>query len=313
MTAIFRWICTVLFCGTLLGACAGPAQFSRSGGSTIPALEALSLDFERTQFRRGTRVSGDVARRQQQLNLSTPTFGRFRNEATGPIPTEVRIDLTSISTTSRTVVMEGRVVLRDLAFGTTMATLDGFRANGRLPLVQRGGDVTGLVFRGVEAEILDWIGTLECNTRQRICGERTVPVSAEVAPEGADLALDDMVGRRPRGLRGLVGGGIDPDQVIAAAPMASEVPAASENTNQTSLGTTVAALGLLNRSGFWMQTPLVSSEVPGEVLEPISGRTLSLTLIPKDGPAGGGSQISLAALNALGQDVTALVTLEVFR
>ena len=112
-------------------------------------------------------------------------------------------------------------------------------------------------------------------------------------------------------MRKLVGGAIDPNKILAAAepaPVAEDAAAGS-----TKLGETVAALGLLDRSGFWLKTPLVSAETPGEIARKGSDQRISVTLIPKDGPAGGGSQISLAAITALGADMTALLTLEVFR
>ena len=79
------------------------------------------------------------------------------------------------------------------------------------------------------------------------------------------------------------------------------------------IGETVAALGLLDRSGFWLKTPLVNQEGPGEIVLKSSGKRIAVTLIPKDGPSGGGSQLSLAAISELGADMTALLTLEVYR
>jgi len=292
-----------------------PASFSRTEIS--PALSVLALDFERTSFARGALVSGDVAQAQRSTRVATASDGRIRNEATGPIPTEVKVELSSLITSGNTVSMSGKLVLRDLSFGTVLAELDNFEAEGSFPATPLSGKIGGVVFRGVEDEILEWIGTLSCDTRARVCGEDLVPsdatavASIENVEPGADLALETFVDNRPGGsLTKLVGGAIDPGQVIAAStPVETSAGAAAS----ASLGTTVAALGLLGRSGFWLQTPLVSEESPGEVLDPATGRRLPVTLIPKDGPAGGGSQISLAALNELGFDATALVTLEVFR
>ena len=289
-----------------------------AGPKISPALSVLALDYERTTFKRGATVSGRVARAQRDGHIATPSAGRLRHDAVGPIPTEVKVELTSLVTSGHRVTMVGALVLRDLSLGTELARLDNFSASGTFP-APAGGQLGGLVFRGVEDEILDWIETLDCDTRKRICGVdlapdvavAAAPLDGEPVPDGSDLALDQMVENRPGGsLTKLVGGAIDPGQVIAAA---APVADGASSVGNTRIGTTVAALGLLSRSGFWLQTPLVSEEGPGEVRDPASGRRLPVTLIPKDGPAGGGSQISLAALNELGLDATALVTLEVFR
>lgn len=303
-----------------LSACAVglPERITRLAPAEIsPALDVLAIDYERTTYNRGAQVSGFVANEQRRTRVATPSAGRLRNEAVGPIPTEVRIDVDRMTTDGNQVTVRGTLVLRDLAFGTILAERKNFSAGGSFPTVSSQSFVGGLVFRGVEDEILDWIATLDCNTRERFCAPDLAPeaepveaVEEPVEP-GSDLVLDQMVRNRPGGsLTKLVGGAIDPGQVIAAAqpPVRATAPAA-----MSQIGTTVAALGLLSRSGFWLQTPLVSEESAGEVRDPSSDRRLPVSLVPKDGPAGGGSQISLAALNELGLDATALVTLEVFR
>lgn len=318
------WVGVISAVLALSGCELGLPQLPASFGPTkiSPALDVLALDYERTTFLRGATVSGAVARAQRDGHVATPSAGRLRHDATGPIPTEVKVELTSLVTKGNSVSMRGTLILRDLSFGTVLAKQEGFVASGSFPARAAGADAGGLVFRGVEDEILEWIATLDCNTRTRVCGVDLAPEMAvsddgtpEVAPvePGADLELDDMVENRPGGsLTKLIGGAIDPNQVIAASTPVEPV-AAAPAAGQTRIGATVAALGLLGRSGFWLQTPLVSAEGPGEVLDPATGRRLPVTLIPKDGPAGGGSQISLAALNELGLDATALVTLEVFR
>lgn len=273
-----------------------------------PALTVLALDYERTVFAPGAAVRGSVAVAQRDRRISTATWGRFRSEAKGPIPTEVLIEATRLVTNGRQVEVEGTLKLRDLAFGTIIAEQEGFRATGTMPSMARGGTLPGLVFRGIEADVLAWISELECNTDARVCGERIAAASEIVVSAGADLDLSEMVENRRGGLTNINQGGIDAGQVVAAA-----TPATDGGGATSKIGTTVAALGLLDRSGFWLQTPLVSTEAAGAIVDPATGKRVAVTLIPKDGPAGGGSQISLAALTELGLDMTALVTLEVFR
>ena len=305
-----------------LAGCESGGIFSGVGKDTIvaPALDVLALDYERTNFTSSSRVSGKTARAQRDLRVSTATSGRLRHGATGPIPTEVRVDVKELVTSGNQVRMSGNLALRDLALGTIMAELPNFSASGSMPVVPASAGVQGLVFRGVEEEILAWLGGLECDTATRTCGKpKPKPlVEDEVAEDGevpltedGDLELAALVGPRPVGLQKINTGGIDADQVIGAAQPVEA--AAAPSAGNTLLGRTVAALGLLDRSGFWLQTPLVSSEQTGFIVNPANGKRIAATLIPKDGPVGGGSQLSLAAITELGADMTDLVNLEVYR
>ena len=77
------------------------------------------------------------------------------------------------------------------------------------------------------------------------------------------------------------------------------------------LGETVAALGDPVQPGFWLKTPLVTTEQPG-ILERPGGATVQVTLLPLGGEATGGSQVSLAAMRALNIGLTELITLKVY-
>lgn len=76
------------------------------------------------------------------------------------------------------------------------------------------------------------------------------------------------------------------------------------------LGTTVANLGDPARPGLWLETPLVTVEMPGRV-EAANGNVAQVTLYPSGGLPGSGSRISLAAMQALGLGLTELPTLTV--
>jgi hypothetical protein len=78
------------------------------------------------------------------------------------------------------------------------------------------------------------------------------------------------------------------------------------------LGTTIASLGDVGQQGFWLKTPLVIAEQQGRVVWADNGNAVKVTLIPKQGEATSGSQISLAAMRALGIPLTALTELIVF-
>ena len=96
-----------------------------------------------------------------------------------------------------------------------------------------------------------------------------------------------------------------PEQRVAAAQPTESAEAR--------LGTTVASLGNPTEGGFWIKTPLVSERGTGRIVNPATGKSAKVDLIPLDGPASGGSQVSLPALQLLGVSLTELPTLEVFR
>lgn len=79
------------------------------------------------------------------------------------------------------------------------------------------------------------------------------------------------------------------------------------------LGTTIASLGDATEGGFWIKTPLVQSPGKGRIVDPATGRSVNVDLIPLSGPASGGSQVSLPALTTLGADLTDLPEVEVYR
>jgi hypothetical protein len=79
------------------------------------------------------------------------------------------------------------------------------------------------------------------------------------------------------------------------------------------LGVTVMSLGDPAEPGFWLKTPLVTAEGPGQIVDPSTGNTVAVTLMPIPGPATAGSRVSLATLRLLGLPLTALAEVEVRR
>lgn len=72
------------------------------------------------------------------------------------------------------------------------------------------------------------------------------------------------------------------------------------------LGQTVATLGSPTEPGLWLKTPLVTQEAMGRVTNPATGKSARVTLIPIDGPATGGSRMSLAAMRLIEASLTDL-------
>ena len=78
------------------------------------------------------------------------------------------------------------------------------------------------------------------------------------------------------------------------------------------LGSTVASIGDPSQPGFWVKTPLVQSDTNGRIVNPANGKSAKVRLIPLGGAAGGGSQVSLPALQLIGVSLTDLPTVEVY-
>lgn len=105
---------------------------------------------------------------------------------------------------------------------------------------------------------------------------------------------------------------VDDFDVASAEEREAAVAAPAPAATAGSIGTTVASLGDPGRSGFWLETPLVSEPTRGSVLYRPTGRRLNLDLIPIAGPASGGSRISLSAMRMLDAPLTSLPQIEVF-
>ncbi|MCK0169996.1 D-galactarate dehydratase [Aliiroseovarius sp. S1123] len=112
---------------------------------------------------------------------------------------------------------------------------------------------------------------------------------------------------------------VNPDAPPADATTADEFDTASEGdkmaalsstpTPAGALGTTVANLGDPTVPGFWLETPLVTTETEGRVQSKATGRTVKVTLKPT---STGGSRISISALQLLDLDLSGLHELVVF-
>ncbi|WP_347267534.1 hypothetical protein [Paracoccus sp. (in: a-proteobacteria)] len=103
---------------------------------------------------------------------------------------------------------------------------------------------------------------------------------------------------------------------IAASPAATvPEPAPTPVSTGTGrrLGSTIASLGDPSLPGLWIRTPLVQADSAGKIVNPANGKFARVRLMPLGGPAGGGSQVSMAALQALGVSLTDLPALEVYQ
>lgn len=92
----------------------------------------------------------------------------------------------------------------------------------------------------------------------------------------------------------------------------AEAVEAAPAGGERKLGATVGSLGNPAEPGFWLKTPLVTTAAKGRVEYPASGKSVSVNLIPIDGPKTAGSRVSLAALRLLGAPLTGLPDLIVY-
>ncbi|MDO5641809.1 MAG: hypothetical protein Q4G26_05395, partial [Paracoccus sp. (in: a-proteobacteria)] len=110
---------------------------------------------------------------------------------------------------------------------------------------------------------------------------------------------------------GLQGGGQTVAQLDRSTPAERAAATAAPAATGGKLGDTIASLGNATEPGFWIKTPLVTSAAKGRVVNPATGKSVNLDLQPLGG--GGGSQLSLAAMQALGVGLTDLPKVEVWR
>lgn len=103
-----------------------------------------------------------------------------------------------------------------------------------------------------------------------------------------------------------------PAQLDTTTPEQRAAAAQAPATAETQLGTTVGSLGNPGEGGFWIRTPLVRERAQGRIVNPATGKSAQVELIPLTG-GGSGSQVSLPAMQLLEIPLTALPTLEVYR
>lgn len=145
------------------------------------------------------------------------------------------------------------------------------------------------------------------------------PAVAVIEAPGPDVLRPEprpAAGAAPRAARAPAAA-IQPRGRTAAAldrSTEAERAAAAEAARRAegrALGETLASLGNPAEPGFWLATGLVDRARPGRVVT-AGGQALAVELRPSGGPAGGGSQLSLPALRALGLPLTELARLQVF-
>jgi len=137
--------------------------------------------------------------------------------------------------------------------------------------------------------------------------EDTAPRSAPAAQPGTGVASAVPPAPRPPAAART-------QEVLDTTTQAQRAQAAAAVAPQSgakALGTTIASLGSPTEPGFWIKTPLVSSEAMGRVTNKSNGKSSAVRLIPIDGPATGGSQLSLPAMRLIEASLTDLTEVDV--
>ncbi len=142
------------------------------------------------------------------------------------------------------------------------------------------------------------------------CSSDSLPFGRGSATATATEALADTPRPEPRpaALRPPAGARtVDQfDTTTAEQRAAAAAPVATSRE----LGTTIASLGNPAEPGFWLKTPLVTSEAPGRVV--LGDASANVDLIPSGTATGSGSQLSLAAFRLLEVPLTSLPEITVF-
>lgn len=141
------------------------------------------------------------------------------------------------------------------------------------------------------------------------CTETRLPQPSGSGPEITEASVE---GTPPPSDESAVGDG-NPFRTAINNPDEDGGPAAAATPADGRIGTTIATLGDASEGGFWLKTPLVTEPTPGRVVYVSSGRSVQVELRPLDGPAGGGSQLSMQAMRLLEAPFTGFPELVVYK
>jgi len=147
-----------------------------------------------------------------------------------------------------------------------------------------------------------------CDPTLAECIEVQTPDEDTVRPKHRKGAVTTPVGTGEGFVEGVAAEELD---TTSGAEKEAALDVAT-TAKEKELGKTIASLGAVAEQGFWLKTPLVVKEREGRVVWADNGNSVNVTLIPKQGEASAGSQISLAAMRALGIPLTGLPELIVF-
>lgn len=150
-----------------------------------------------------------------------------------------------------------------------------------------------------------WLALSGCNPGGLLAPEPKPDPAAPPAPQAAATPTPTAAVPKPTARTAAELNTTTPQQRAEAAKPATVA--------EVKLGNTIASLGDPTLPGFWIKTPLVKARANGRIHNPATGKSAKVELLPLAGPASGGSQLSLPALQLLGVSLTELPTVEVYR
>ena len=94
-------------------------------------------------------------------------------------------------------------------------------------------------------------------------------------------------------------------------PVKPEPPTSVAAEDPPGPSKTLVTLGDVTEPGIWIKTSLVSDPGQGTAVNPATGQSVRVSLIPIIGPPTAGSRASLQAMQALGLNLTDIAEIEV--
>ncbi|TXB70099.1 hypothetical protein FQV27_06885 [Paracoccus aurantiacus] len=149
------------------------------------------------------------------------------------------------------------------------------------------------------------------------CNMNDSPASSRpaIAAPQTQTATEASVTPRPTAApaeRPALDGGAQTAASLDTTTPEEKAAAAAPASGGGKLGTSVASLGDATEGGFWVKSPLVKAEGKGRVVNIANGKSANVDLKPLAG-SGAGSQLSLAAMQAIGAGLTDLPDIEVWQ
>ena len=136
--------------------------------------------------------------------------------------------------------------------------------------------------------------------------------TVDVAVRPPDAGTPRPQARPGSAAAGLGSTGLRPEQLDQTSATERAAALAPPAARTQFLGESLASLGSPADPGLWLRTGLVTSVTPGRIELAQGEGSLRVELRPSGAPAGGGSQLSLAAFTTLSLPLTQLVTVRVY-
>ncbi|UWR23669.1 hypothetical protein [Sulfitobacter sp. S190] len=171
--------------------------------------------------------------------------------------------------------------------------------------------MTRMIFPAIALLSLGGCALQNDGTVPPVTGTVPPPAAAPAEATAADIAAIKPDATLTAAPKPAAAGTAESLDTTSAAQRAKAAQPTQPDETSKRLGSTVVSLGSPTEPGFWLKTPLVDRETSGRVTNPANGKSSAVTLIPIDGPATGGSRMSLPALRLIDASLTDLTEVDV--